>query len=494
MSLSNNKPQSILEVLSDKELEIRLNREIYIQNYYEFFIDAYRALKPNEPFSLNWHHLFICNALQNIQYRISNRIKKKRDTIINIPFRSSKSLLATVIWPVWCWVVDNSLSFITSSYSASLALEHSQLSKDLIRTKWFQDHFPEFIKFVEGSDRKEYYSIEGGGYRKVVGTGGQITGSGASILVLDDPQDPGLAASEVERNNTIFFYTNTLYSRLNQPELGHRLIIQQRLHEQDLTGYLLENFPDAYDHICIPARLSEFVSPPKLAAFYQNELFWPERFPELVLKDFEKILGSQGAAAQLSQSPAPAEGNLFKKDWFEIIPANLLQRDFEKEPINFYIDTAETAKQKKQGDNTAIIASFKRDNVIYIVNRIILKEEFSELVKLIPDIVLKNGYTRRSLIKVEPKSSGKSIVSQLKATTGLNIMELPSPKDDKITRASAITPICESRRVKFLEGNFNQPLLDSLGVFPNGRNDDDVDAFVHCIEDQLGGGWDFISL
>ncbi len=491
----NQEPHNHLDLLDDREFEIRLNREIYFQSYYEFFKDAYRALKPNEPFSDNWHIEYLCNKLQDIQYRITNRGRKKKDTIINIPFRSSKSLIVTVIWPVWCWTVDNSISFISTSYSASLALEHSQYSKDLIKTEWFQKHFPDVVRFVEGQDKKEFYAIEGGGSRKAVGTGGQITGSGASILILDDPQDPKLAASEVERKNTIDFYTNTLYSRLNQPELGHRIIVQQRLHENDLTGYLLENFPDSYEHICIPAELSEDLSPKKLASKYIDGLFWIERFPKNVLADFKRILGSQQAAAQLQQTPGPAEGNMIKKAWFDIIEPHLIERDYLLEPIMFYIDTAETEKQKKKGDKTAIIAAFKKNNLVYIVNRIVLQEEFSELVKKIPVLLNNNLYSEKSLVKVEPKSSGKAIVSQLKASTSLNIMELPSPKDDKITRVAAITPKLEARRVKLIKGNWNEPLLQSLSIFPNGVNDDDVDAFTYSVEDLLGGNnWDFFSI
>ena len=101
--------------------------------------------------------------------------------------------------------------------------------------------------------------------------------------------------------------------------------------------------------------------------------------------------------------------------------------------------------------------------------------------------VNENLYSQYSMIKVEPKSSGKSIVSQLKATTMMNIVELPSPKDSKVVRLSSITPMLESRRVKFLEGNYLKPFMSNLLVFPNGKHDDDVDAFIHCIEDLLAG-------
>ncbi len=104
-------------------------------------------------------------------------------------------------------------------------------------------------------------------------------------------------------------------------------------------------------------------------------------------------------------------------------------------------------------------------------------------MKFIPAAVTDNLYSQYSKVKVEPKSSGKSIVSQLRATTSLNIVELPSPKDSKLVRMSSITPMLESRRVKLLKGNYLTPFMSNLKVFPNGKHDDDVDAFIHCVED-----------
>jgi predicted phage terminase large subunit-like protein len=489
------KPE-LLNLLEDPDFERRLRIETYNESYYEFFKDAYKALLPNEPYNDNWHIKYICDKLQEIQTRVSDRKIRRKDTIINVPFRSAKSLMVTVMFPVWCWTKDQSLSFITTSYAASLAEDHSQKSRDLINTLWFKEHYPDAISFSDNTNTKQEYKITGGGYRKAVGVGGQITGSGASIIICDDPQDPKRAASEVERKNTINFYTGTLYSRLNQPEIGHRIIVQQRLHEQDLTGYLLENFPDSYEHICIPAEIDQEsnVKPIELTEHYIDNLFWNTRFSRRVINDFIKILGSQQAAGQLQQRPAPLEGDMIKKSWFDIVDPSTITRDTNHEPIMFYLDTAESEESKLRGDQTAMFVGFKQNNYLYVCNILLWKQEFYQLVKTIPDACINNGYTSRSYIKIEPKSSGKSIVSQLRGSTNLNVMELPAPKDDKITRLSAITPILESRRVKLLAGNYVTPFLNNLAVFPNGKNDDDVDAFIHAVEDTFNenANFDFV--
>ena len=324
--------------------------------------------------------------------------------------------------------------------------------------------------------------------------------NGLLVHNCDDPSNPTQAASEKERENVKSFYDNTLYSRLNQPELGVRIIVMQRLAEDDLSGYLVEKHKNKIDHICIPVEIDrekiekENIKPKSLVEFYdENGLFWPSRFSKEVIDDYVRVLGSREVAGQLYQRPAPKEGNLFKEKWFEIVEPHTIQRDVRENPVYFYIDTAETEKQ--QGDFTAICSAFKKDNIVYICNIVKVKKSFVDLCKFIPEFVTANKYSEYSKIKIEPKSSGKSVVASLKHNTGLSVMELTTPKDDKVTRASAITPACESGRVKFLKGNYVEPFLENLMVFPNGKHDDDIDSFVYAVSDLLNGNdFDFMIL
>ncbi len=128
----------------------------------------------------------------------------------------------------------------------------------------------------------------------------------------------------------------------------------QRLHEEDLSGHLLGQTLDMYQHICIPATLDvakdrALSSPPHLLGHYRDGLFWPARFGRDTLKRFERRLGSLQAAGQLQQRPAPAEGNLIKRSWIEVVDALSLARDPSREPVDFFLDTAYTEKQRTNG-------------------------------------------------------------------------------------------------------------------------------------------------
>ncbi len=408
-------------------------------------------------------------------------------------------MLTTVIWPVWSLIVYKRMQFITTSYSSDLALEHATLSRNLIDSIWFKELYGDDYLLKEDEKAKGFYKNKHTGSRKSVSMGGQITGSGADVIIVDDPQNPKLASSEVERKNTINYYDHTLFSRLNDPEVGIRIIIMQRLHEQDLTGHLLTNHEEDYNHICFPAELTEvtskIVSPQHVIENYVNNLFWPTRFNKKLLQSYMKALGSVQYAGQLQQLPSPEEGNMIKRAWFEIIEPNRIVRDSVKSPIHFYIDTAETEKTK--GDPTGICACFKMNNILYFADIRAIMKEFYELIHYIKSYAIENKYTQNSMIKVEPKSNGKAVVSLMKKTTMLNVIELKAPDRDKITRVSSITPLIESGRVKLLSGNWNEPFLNQAVTFPNSTHDDMVDCFTHAVTDMLGGNdfdFTFINL
>ena len=87
------------------------------------------------------------------------------------------------------------------------------------------------------------------GVMQSTSVGGSITGDGGDVIIVDDPQNPLMANSETERQNSINFFKNTLQTRLNDPKKGVFIVIMQRLHESDLTGYILSE-QLGYEHLC----------------------------------------------------------------------------------------------------------------------------------------------------------------------------------------------------------------------------------------------------
>jgi predicted phage terminase large subunit-like protein len=481
----------------DENFELELQRFIYKKSYYEFFKRAFVVLHPGELYSDNWHIKLLCDILQREAMRISQRKSKKKDLIINIPFRAAKSMICSVIFLPWCWITYPNLKFIYISYSENLALEHAQFSKNLINSEWYQLLFGNSFRMNKAEDAKHFYANTNGGFRKSTGTGGQITGSGSDFIFTDDAQNPRRAASEKERKNTIDFYNHTLFSRLNQPEIGIRINIQQRLHDQDLSGHLIATNPDQYELIKIPAQITEKSKPvpAELNKYYINGLFWPIRFSKKILENYAKTLGSLQTANQLQQETSPDEGNIIKRAWFDVIQPEDVVRDINLEPIHFFIDCAETEKQTS--DFTAICTCFKKNNCVYILDVVEYKKEFHESVKFINNYVQQMRYSSSSTIKIEGKSAGKSIISSLKATTQLNVQEIKNKgkQEDKLTRVHAVQPLLESRRVILIDGHYIIKFMDQITTFPNASHDDMLDVMCYAISELIAkNDFDFMFL
>jgi len=465
-----------------QELKYALNKTLCEMSFYEFFKQAWHIVEPAIELSSNWHHKYICDALQEEAERIIAKKPKTKDIIINVPFRSTKSLIVTVMFPVWSWIKDPKLRFITSSYSANLSIELATKSRDIIFSEWFKSRWGTIFHIKKDQNLKERYENNHMGMRRATSVGGTVTGQGGDFLIVDDPLSPQMANSATERENANEWYRTTFYSRLNSPKIGVRIIIMQRVHEDDLSGFLLDRETRLnYNHICIPATIDGEVKPKKLENFYDdNGLFWEERFGQDVLDDYKKALGSYGYAGQLMQTPTPLDSGMIRQEWFKI------DKYREDGVVNFVIDPAYTANQKN--DPSALLAYIYKDNKWQIIDCTNVYKEFPDLVKFIPQWVTKNGYTNKSRIFVEPKASGKSIVQTLIRETGLNVREDKPPTKDKVARVADISATLESGRVGLLQGSWNNEFLDQLTKFPSAKHDDMVDCLVMAVNKEIWTG------
>jgi len=468
-------------------LKFALEKKLCEMSFYEFFKAAWIVVEPSVPLSTNWHHKYICDLLQEECERVIAQKPKTKDVIINVPFRSTKSLIVTVMFPVWAWIKSPKLRFITSSYSATLSIELATKSRDIIFSDWFKRRWGDVFHIKKDQNLKERYENNFVGMRRATSVGGTVTGQGGDFLIVDDPLSPQMASSATERENANEWYRTTFYSRLNQPDIGVRIIIMQRVHEEDLTGFLLGRETRLkYKHICIPAKSGDNnIKPAYLEEFYDKDtgLFWEDRFSQSTLDDYRSALGSYGYAGQLQQTPTPLDSGMIHKDWFKVDRYRV-----EDAIVNFVIDPAYTADQKN--DPSALLAYTYKDNKWQIVDCVNVYKEFPDLVKFIQQWVQKNGYTNRSRIYVEPKASGKSIVQTLVRETGLNVKEDKPPTKDKVARVSDVSASLESGRVSILNGDWNDEFLDQLAKFPAAKHDDMVDCLVMAVNKEIwsGGG------
>lgn len=436
------------------------------------FRDFIEEVKPNYEF--NWHHLQIIDALQRLAERQFQRL------IVMVPPRHGKSELVSVLFPAWCFARNSSEHVILASYAFGLASRMNRECQRIISGDVFRELFPQitFAKDTEpGAIRtNERFDIVGGGHYVSAGVGGGITGVGATIAIIDDPvKDAMEADSTTYRDRAWEWYTTTFTTRFERDAI--EVICQTRWHEDDLTGRILERKKHGTEVICLPA-ICEGSDPNRSI----GEALWPSWYSREWLLEKQAENGSRAWNALYQQRPAPDEGSIIKRHWFQYY--NPREYKIEGKRVNFYFDTAYTEKEKN--DPTAGIAYVKEGANFYILECTAEWLDFSGQIQFVKDFAARNGYSPSSIIRVEPKATGISLVQVMKKETGLNVTEGKPPKGDKVARAHSCEGTLEGGRVFLPEGMaWVGPFLDECAAFPNAAHDDRVDVLTGAIISEL---------
>ncbi len=462
---------------------IEIEREACTKSLYEFVKSFWNVIIREEPV-YNWHIEYLCNELQELSKSIVSRSKKPYDLIVNIPPGTTKSTIATIMFPAWLWTQDPSIRIITNSYSGDLAIEHAVKSRDIITSDKYRLLFPNVIIRRDKAGKSSYENTATGA-RYATSTGGTITGKHAHVIINDDPQNPAQSSSEALRE-TANEHTKTLASRKVNKENTPTITIMQRLHEEDVTGYLLKKKKDRIKHICLPAEATGDVQPEELRNNYINGFLDPIRLNRAVLDEALTDLGSRAYAGQYNQSPVADSGNIVKREWFNVISRARFRELWRGQTITFFADTAYT--EKTENDPTGIIATCKIGNDLYIVNGAKVRLKFPDLIRFIKKYALKNGYTDESTIRIEPKANGISVIDQLREATELNVTSTPSPNDSKETRLNAASPKIEAGRVYLVDdpdSDWIEEFITEVCGFPNKSHDEYVDILCYAIDYHL---------
>ena len=464
----------IIKKIDINEVKAELCRRSFYY-FVQYFWDTIIAEAP----IWNWHIEYLCDELQKIGEQVKARGKKEFDyTIINVPPGSSKSTIVSEMFPIWCWTIDPTLRFICGSYASTPAEDIAEKCYNIYLSEKFKQVFPKLVAKTTGG--KTHFKNGLRGERYTTSTGSGITGVHAHFLILDDPMTPAIAGSETERKTANKWVSETISSRKVDNDVTATIVVMQRLHDDDTTGYLIKKEGLKINHICIPAELNSDVKPESLAAFYVDGLFDPIRRSWDSLASTKVDLGSYGYSGQMMQRPSPMEGGLIKKEWFTIVSKATLPPGVA---VNFQIDTAYTDKAKN--DPSGVLTYCRANGLLYILFYSGVRKEFPQFCNWLVGHVNEQGYTEYSRIFIEPKANGKPIVQQLKGTTQLNVVEDVAPKVSKVMRVNSTTPKMEAGRVMLVEGFWNESFLSQLAAFPNAAHDEEVDCLTATIEREL---------
>ena len=458
------------------ELERELQRREAIKRF-PVFLDY-----SNPSYSRQWFHTLIAEKCQQL---IQGTLGSDR-LMLFMPPQHGKSEVVSRKLPAWALGYNPLLKIVGTSYSADLAQGFSRSIQRTIDSTEYSEVFPNTFlnnQRIKNDDRRSWVrnvdmfeTVGYGGFYKAVGVGGSLTGTPADLGIIDDPVKDALeAGSPTYRQRVWEWYTDVFLTRLHNE--SKQILIMTRWHEDDLAGRLLKNEPEKWVVINIPAireDMSNNEDPRKV-----GEPLWEERHSLQRLRDVEQR-SPRTFAALYQQRPVINGGNIVKRDWFKHISIAEFKRIYHEEPIVFFLDTAYT--DKTQDDPSGIISTCKIGNDLYITHAQKVLMRFPDLLRFIPEYAKQHGYSRRSSIRIEPKANGISVIDQLKATTGLNVVATPSPKDSKETRLYAASPTVESGRVILVDGAWNEPFMDEVCGFPSNLHDEYVDILGYAID------------
>ena len=425
---------------------------------------AWPILEPATPFNENWHVDLIAEYLTLVRRREIKRL------IINVPPRTGKSNLITVMFPTWVWTQEPHARFICSSYADSLSTKHSIDRRDIISSPWYQQLWGDRVTLADDQNLKTEYQNSARGVMVATSTGGGIVGKGADYIIIDDPHNPLQVLSDTERATALRHFDTALSTRLNDPQRGAIVLVMQRLHEGDLTGHLLAK--QGWEHVCIPAQAerNEVWKFPVSGRRYErkiDEMLWPTRWSVEVLDRFKSDLGSYGYAGQFQQRPSPAEGGILKRGWWK-------RFDTPPEKFDQMIQSWDFTFKDSKGSDFVVGQVWGRvGSNKYLLDQIRAKLSFSGSLAAMRTMTLRWPAATAKI--VEDKANGPAIIDALRnELTGIVPM---FPQGSKLARAQAAAPELEAGNYWLPQTQWAEEMIEECAAFPNAAHDDMVDAW-----------------
>lgn len=345
---------------------------------------------------------------------------------------------------------------------------------------------PEWVYNVNVSDQHNYYA------------------SGLLVHNCDDANNTMDVESDQVRDTVKMWFTEVVPTRLNSPKDSAIIVIQQRLHEDDVSGIALSR-EMGFTHLCIPmehdtsrhcvtvlgldsdGNRKKWEDPRK----DEFELAWPERFPQKVCDDYKRDQGPHTWAGQFQQSPEPRGGSIIKRDFWQLWEES-------KFPTFEYIlgsvDTAYTDKEENDPSALTIWGVFRDLNnnpkmmLVYAWQE---RLQFHELLQKLIDTCIMSKVPKLTpqfpvdRLLIEAKASGISVGQELHRlirATGAMGVELNPVEGDKYARLQSVQHLFSDEMIYAPDRKFADMVIDQCAVFPKGSRDDLVDSTSQALK------------
>lgn len=445
---------------------LHIDRELCSRSLSEFVQAAWHVLEPGQPYIHGWHVDAVCEHLEAITYEQLNRL------LINIPPGTMKSTLTSVFWPAWEWGPLNRpfTRVIGAAHEQGLATRDTLKMRRLVTSEWYQERWP--LMLTGDQNQKTYYENEATGFRQASAVK-SMTGKRGDRVIWDDPHSVEAALSAAHRETALRVFQETLPTRLNNPDRSAIVVVMQRLHELDVSGYILEN-DLGYEHLCLPM---EFVPDRACATSIGfadprtelDELLFPDRFPREVVDRDKKVMGVYATAGQFQQSPQPRGGGFF--EWQNLVVVD------NAPPITKYVRFWDKAGTEGGGAYTAgVLLGKGTDSKFYVLD--VVRGQWSAATReqRIKTTAASDPEGTEIWIEQEPGSGGKESAESTVSNLAGYLIRSERATGDKAVRAEPYAVQVEANNVRLVKAGWNQGFIDEHKTFPRGKYKDQIDA------------------
>lgn len=435
-----------------------------------FLIKTFNTLHPGQVFVPGWHLLAIAYQLERVRRGECRRL------IINLPPRSLKSLAISVAWPAYLLGHDPTLRIICPTYSGQLAHKLANDFRALIAADWYRALFPG-ARVGRYKDSQDEVEFDARGFRLATSVGGTLTGRGGNVLIVDDPLKADDAFSAPQRNGANEWFSGTLLSRLDDKQRGAIVIVMQRVHMDDLTGFVLRQGGD-WTVLSLPAVATVDAVIPLLGGRFhhrrEGDVLSPEREPLHTLEELRRQLGSDLFSAQYQQAPVPPGGAMIKRAW--------VPRWTELPPLRErwgVVQSWDTAMRGGPGNDWSVCTTWLRatDARWYLVHVWRGRVDYPSLKARVQAHAIAWKATQ---VLVEESGTAVGLLDELKhSVLGLTGVR---PDRDKISRMAIASAVFEAGQVYFpVKAEWLPELESELFMFPGGTHDDQVDSISQAL-------------
>jgi predicted phage terminase large subunit-like protein len=451
-----------------------------------FIARTFSIVSPSVEYIPNWHIDLIAEYLTACQRGEIKRL------IINIPPRMLKSISVSIAFPAWLLGHNPSDQIMVASYSQALSSKHHMDCRLVMQSEWYRGLFPDTVLADDMNTQKKFVTSKRG-HRIASSVGGTITGEGANFLIVDDPLSAQEGQSETFRNRCNDWFDQTYVTRLNDKKTGCIIIIMQRLHQNDLVGYLLDK--GGWEHLCLPVQFSKASTYTKGSIVKNVEIddyLHPARIGQNEIAKIKAEMGSYAYAGQMLQSPNPLGGGEFLSAWLNYYETISIKT------LNIYILVDPANSKRKKSDYTALwVIGVGGDKNIYIIDIVRTKIHLKEREDMLFEMHMK--YKPKEVLYQQYGMEGdiqhyRTAMEDRNYRFHITPVTNPLNKQDRIRR---LVPIFYENRIWFprrmYKSDWENKPIDIVDVFihqeyltfPVGLHDDMLDSLCMICDTTL---------